>query len=119
MHALSDYGLTPEQWQILQALWSSDDLVNQNEVAHLTLRDRHTVSRILVRMERDGWIERLSDPTDARVKLIGLTDKAKELREEIPRKLNEHFDRLLDVLDEHEHSELMRLLKKVRARLEG
>jgi len=117
MRALSDYELTPEQWQVMQTLWSTDEELNQSEVAHLTLRDKHTVSRILSRLERDGWIVKQPDPDDARAHIIVPTNEAKTLRDEVPSKLLDHFDGILDVLDEDEEDELLRLLKKLRRRL--
>ena len=117
MHALADYRMTPEQWQVMQTLWSTDDDLNQNEIAHLTLRDKHTVSRILARLERDGWITRRPHPTDARAHIVEPTDQAKALRDEVPRKLFAHFEDVLAVLDEGEEEELLRLLKKLRRKL--
>ena len=117
MRALSEYELTPEQWQVMQTLWSSDEDLNQSAVAHLTLRDKHTVSRILARLERDGWIHKRPDPNDARAYIIVPTDQAKQLRDEVPTQLLDHFEDILDVLDEGEEEELLRLLKKLRRRL--
>ena len=119
MTALSDYGLTPEQWQVLQALWSTEGDLNQSEVAHLTLRDRHTASRIITRLERDGWIEKHPDPEDGRAYLVRLTAKAEALRQDVPQELFAHFEDLLDVLEDGEEAHLLRLLKKLRRRLES
>lgn len=117
MAALSDHGLTPEQWQVMQTLWSTDEDLNQNEVAHLTLRDKHTVSRILARLERDGWIEKRPDPSDGRAHLVRLTKQAEALRDDVPQKLFAHFEGVLSVLDGAEEEELLRLLKKLRRHL--
>lgn len=117
MRALSDYELTPEQWQVMQTLWSTDEELNQNEVAHLTLRDKHTVSRILSRLERDGWIVKKPDPSDARAHIIVPTNEAQTLRDEVPTKLLDHFKDIQSVLDDAEEEELLRLLKKLRRRL--
>ena len=117
MHALAEYDLTPEQWQVMQTLWSADKGLNQNEVAHLTLKDKHTVSRMLTRLERDGWISRRPDPTDARAFRIEPTAQAQSLRDEVPAKLLQHFATILGALDQEERGELLLLLKKLRRRL--
>jgi DNA-binding MarR family transcriptional regulator len=117
MRALSDYELTPEQWQVMQTLWSTEEELNQSEVAHLTLRDKHTVSRILSRLERDGWIVKQPDPDDARAHIIVPTNEAQTLRDEVPTKLLDHFKDIQSVLDDAEEEELLRLLKKLRRRL--
>ena len=102
MRALADYEMTPEQWQVMQALWSTEEDLTQNDVAHLTLKDKHTVSRILKRLERDGWIVKRPHPEDARAHVVEPTKRAWTLRGEVPRKLNAHFDGILEVLDRGE-----------------
>jgi len=117
IHALADYALTPEQWQVMQALWSTNERLNQNDIAHLTLKDKHSVSRMLARLERDGWIVRQSDPTDARATLIAPTAQANRLRETVPSQLYAHFDSILSVLSASEGEQLLALLQKLRIRL--
>ncbi|MBE7384336.1 MAG: winged helix-turn-helix transcriptional regulator [Leptolyngbya sp. SIO1E4] len=117
MKALSDYRMTPEQWQVMQTLWSTEGQLTQNDVAHLTLRDKHTVSRILARLERDGWIKKHPHPTDARAYIVAPTDQAKTLRHEVPSKLHRHFADILSELGTGEAEELLYLLKKLRHRL--
>jgi len=117
MRALADYGLTPEQWQVMQALWSTDDDLTQNDLAHLTVKDKHTTSRILGRLERDGWIQRRPHPDDGRALVVEPTPSAQALRDEVPPILVEHFEGeggVLDCLSHDERSELMRLLKTLR-----
>ena len=117
MQALAEYELTPEQWQVMQSLWSTDEDLNQSDVGQLTLREKHTVSRILSRLERDGWIRKEPDPTDGRAHIIVPTEKANALREEVRSTLFGHFEGIYEVLDEEEEEELMRLLKKLRRHL--
>lgn len=118
MKALSDYHLTPEQWQVMQTLWLTEGNLTQNDIAHLTLRDKHTVSRILARLERDGWIIKRPYPGDARAYLVEPSKQAKTLRREVPDKLNQHFTEILSVLAKGEEAILLSLLKKLRQRLE-
>lgn len=117
MRALADYAMTPEQWQVVQALWSTTEDLTQNDVAHLTLKDKHTVSRILKRLERDAWITRRPHPDDARAYIVEPTKRAWTLRDEVPRRLNKHFAAIFDVLDDGERDDLLHMLKKLRHRL--
>ena len=57
LRCLDEYSLTPEQWQALVTLRGKDRL-SQSEIAAVTLQDAPTVSRMLARMERDGWVHR-------------------------------------------------------------
>lgn len=117
IHALAEYQMTPEQWQVMRALWSTDGRLNQNDIAHLTLKDKHSVSRMLGRLERDGWIVRHPDPTDARASLIAPTEQAAHLRQTIPDQLDAHFAPILEALSEDEARHLLILLHTLRARL--
>ena len=71
----SQHGLTFRQVQILGTLSLYDDLT-QAQLADAILVERSTVVRILDRMERDGWIERVPSPTDRRANIIRETPKA-------------------------------------------
>ncbi len=114
IRALGEYKMTPEQWQVMITLWSTGHPLKQAEIVHLTLKDKPTVSRIIQRLERDGWIEKRDDPGDGRVTIIQPTSKGMDLKEEVPKKLYRHFDELLHDLQEDEKETLMELLKKIR-----
>lgn len=117
IHALADYHMTPEQWQVMRALWSTNESLNQNDIAHLTLKDKHSVSRMLARLERDGWIVRHPDPADARATLIAPTEQAAHLRQTVPEQLLAHFAPILESLSEADARHLLTLLHALRARL--
>ncbi|MDR8393973.1 MarR family winged helix-turn-helix transcriptional regulator [Aliifodinibius sp. S!AR15-10] len=116
--ALSEYNLTPEQWQVMQTLWSTDDMVNQNDIAYLTLKDKHNISRMIARMEKNNWIKRRQDPTDGRAYIIESTQWAKNRREEVRTKLLDHFSEIFDVVSQEELDQLLETMKKFRRRLE-
>ena len=119
MDALSEYKLTPEQWQVLRVLWTIKESLNQNDIAHITLRDRHTTSRIVARLERDGWVVKAADPNDARASLIKPTAKAEKMKDEVPTKLIERFKPIFNLLDKEESELFLKTLKKLRRHLEG
>lgn len=66
------HGITYRQVQVLGTLAVAGDL-SQTDLAERIQVEPSTIVRILDRMERDGWIERVSSPTDRRVKLIRTT----------------------------------------------
>lgn len=119
MDALSEYKLTPEQWQVMRVLWETAEPLNQNDIAHITLRDRHTTSRIAARLERDGWIIKTIDPRDARASILKPTRKAEGLKDEVPAKLIERFKPIFSLLEKEESEQFLRTLKKLRRHLEG
>ncbi|MEM8533818.1 MAG: MarR family winged helix-turn-helix transcriptional regulator [Chloroflexota bacterium] len=117
MHALVDYGMTPEQWQVMRAIWSTSERLHQNDIAHLTLKDKHSLSRMLVRLERDGWIVRQRDPDDARAVVIAPTEQANQLRQTVPARLYAHFAPILGALTDEEAQQLLILIQKLRVGL--
>ena len=72
-------GLAPAQFMTLLALWDEDGL-SQSELVRRLDVEQATMANTLTRMERDGLIERRSNPSDGRSQSIHTTEKAKGLR---------------------------------------
>ena len=118
IRALAGAGLTPEQWQVLAVLWLRGGGLTQNQIASLTLRDKHAVSRMIARMERDGWIARDVDAHDSRCYRVEATSRARDQREEIVARVTSHFAPIRNALSASERDTLLHLLGKLRAQLE-
>jgi DNA-binding MarR family transcriptional regulator len=73
------HDITPEKWVILSRLWEKEGLT-QNELSQKTIKDKTTITRFLVEMERDGLISRKPAPQDRRNNLIHLTPAARKLK---------------------------------------
>lgn len=80
----------------------------------MLLKDKHTVSRIIQRLERDGWIKKTASSKDARATIIELTAKGKSFQKEVPKKLFSHFDKVLKDFDNKEILTMLKSLKKLR-----
>ncbi|MDM8554173.1 DUF4364 family protein [Desulfococcaceae bacterium HSG7] len=87
VRTLSDYNITPEQWQIIVMLWQSDNPISQKEITVSLLKDKHAVSRMIKKMVKNGWVEKLSKKGDSRITLIKLTEKGLNTAEEMYVKL--------------------------------
>jgi len=72
-------GLAPAQFMTLLALWDEDGL-SQSELVRRLDVEQATMANTLARMERDGLIERRSNPSDGRSQSIHLTRVAAELQ---------------------------------------
>lgn len=70
--ALAPHGITFRQVQVLGCLAHVGE-ISQAELAERIQVEPSTIVRILDRMERDGWVERISSPNDRRVKHIRIT----------------------------------------------
>ena len=94
IRGLKTYGVTPEQWQVLIILWNHGS-VTPTEISKVTLQDLPSISRMLVRMERDGWTERVVNEKDGRSFHVILTEKGKSLRAEMMLTLEKHYAQFL------------------------
>jgi DNA-binding MarR family transcriptional regulator len=74
--------VTPEQWAVLIRLWERDGR-SQGELTESTFRDGPTMSRILDGMQARGYLERRSDPSDGRARLVYLTRGGRELKRKL------------------------------------
>ncbi|GFO66170.1 MarR family transcriptional regulator [Geomonas paludis] len=70
--------ITSEQYSLLVQLWDSNGLP-QGMLAEKTAKDKTTMARLAAGLEARGLIARLPSPSDARERLLYLTDKGKEL----------------------------------------
>lgn len=73
---LSPYGLTTPQFLVFSALWMGDG-ITIGELGQRVCLDGSTVTGILDRMEKSGYVERRPNAEDRRSALVFLTVKAK------------------------------------------
>jgi DNA-binding MarR family transcriptional regulator len=111
-HAFTEagYDITGEQWRVLKWLWYQDGQIQQN-LADFAHKDKTCITRIIDAMERRNLVVRVPDKEDRRQKLVYLTNKGKELREEsikLVQKVSqeaqegidpEHIDIFMEVLE--------------------
>ena len=79
---LSPFGLTTSQYFVFNALWMGDG-ISIGELGERVYLDSSTLTGIIDRMERSGYVERQPNPEDRRSVLIFLTDRARELGPQI------------------------------------
>ncbi len=112
--ALAEYEMTPEQWQVLTALHEFPGPVNQAVLVPTIQKDKHTLSRIIARLARDGWVEKADDPNDARATCVSLSAKGRRTFPVLRKLVKDHFRRWLHGLSEHDRAELMNRLRALR-----
>ena len=79
---------------------------------------RSTMSAIILRMEKKGFLTRESVSYDARLKKLVLTEKGKRIHEMIESRITETEEKLSAGLSEEEKKLLFLLLEKLRHNLE-
>lgn len=110
---LDPYGLTPPQFSLLAFLWKEDGL-SQTALSQKTLIDRTTIGGLVDRLEKLGLVKRLPHPEDRRAYRICLTNRGKELENELCATAAKVLAGFLAPLSEEEQTNLCHLLKKIR-----
>jgi DNA-binding MarR family transcriptional regulator len=124
MHRLlADYlryrGDKPRQ-ELRQACGTVDSAVSeQAELADRVQVEPSTIVRIVDRMERDGWIERASSPTDRRVKLLRTTDKIKPVWKTIQQVGDQIIRQTTEGLSERQVAQMLKSLETMCGNLGG
>ena len=73
-----EYDITPEQWVIVRVLFESNTQLSQKELAIKSQKDQNTVTAIIDKLEKKGYVERVKSEEDKRVFNIILKEKIKE-----------------------------------------
>jgi DNA-binding MarR family transcriptional regulator len=76
---LSKQHLHVGQEMLLKYLWNQDGR-SQKEIGELMEIQSATVTRMVIRMERAGFVERRTDPDDQRVSRVYLTERGRSLQ---------------------------------------
>ncbi len=76
---LDKIGLTYSQYTVMLVLWETDQVALRDlgDVLHL---DSGTLSPLLKRLEKQGFVSRRRDSDDERVLRVSLTDDGRDLR---------------------------------------
>ncbi|WP_423187795.1 MarR family winged helix-turn-helix transcriptional regulator [Alishewanella sp. d11] len=79
---LQPFDLTYPQYVVLLALWQQDN-ISLGQLGAVTLFDSGTLTPLVKKLEQKGWLKRVSDNTDERVKKVLLTAEGKHLEAEV------------------------------------
>jgi DNA-binding MarR family transcriptional regulator len=92
--------------------------ISQKQLSYLLDMRQQSLSELLAKLERNGFIERAPSEDDRRVAIITLTDKGRDAAERAESAASEDMG-LFDALTEDERAQLAPLLDKVIASLEA
>ena len=107
---LTEYGLTPIQVLVIEAL-RDEEGVSSGELGKKLSLDSATLSGVLERLAEKGWIVKEIDEGDRRSLRIYLGDLAKELNQRIGEQRQRANDDVMRKLSAEEKVLLKRLLK--------
>ncbi|OXZ36339.1 MarR family winged helix-turn-helix transcriptional regulator [Finegoldia magna] len=111
------HNLTLGQFAVMEALYSKGKL-STGEVMEKILTTSGNIPVIVKNLEKDGFITREQDESDKRRFILDLTDKGKDLMDEIVPENLKFMDELISLWDDDEKEELIILMNKFRRKYE-
>ena len=111
------HNLTLGQFAVMEALYSKGRL-STGEVMEKILTTSGNIPVIVKNLEKDGFITREQDESDKRRFILDLTDKGKDLMDEIVPENLKFMDELISLWDDDEKEELIILMNKFRRKYE-
>ena len=114
---MEDLGLYPGQPPVLFRLWEKDGR-SQTELAVLLRIKPATMTKMIHRMEKTGFIRRESDPNDQRVSLIYLTEAGRAVKDDVQHIFERLNCELVAGFSPEEQVLLKRFLVKLRNNLQ-
>ena len=110
-------GFSALEWRVLAQLAGSPGLTI-GELARQVIAQQPTVTKLVQRMEKSGWVERTSDPGDARRTLVTETRKGREVVGGLLRAAKRHEAQILDPHSAGDVRALKKILRALVARYE-
>lgn len=109
---LASLEITPVQFYVLSALWETDG-VKFKELAQKLSMDGATLTGILDRLERLGFVTRRDDPEDRRSLLVFLAEKAKLHHDEFRRLAQTLDDEIKEKFNKEDYENFLRMLDQI------
>lgn len=115
---LRQHDLTLTQTRVMGFLTEAGGRATQKEIEEDLQVSHPTVVGIVSRMEQKGFLQTWTDPMDRRNKLVCLTDKARQVDQEIDATVEKQDQMLLRGLSEQQVDELRGYLALIIRNLE-
>ena len=109
---LLKHNLTFNQFKVLEVLYHLGDL-NIGSITKLTMSTHGNITVVVKNLKRDNWITSVKDPNDNRASILSITQKGKEIIEEVFPNHAKNLTKAMEVLNDEELNTLYDLLNKV------
>ena len=109
---MEKYNIGQGQFMFLLELYIEDGR-NQEELSKALKIDKGTTARAIKKLEKERYLIRYKDEKDKRSNKIYLTQKGRDVKENIFSVLDEWERKISEHLDESEKALMIKLLKKV------
>ena len=106
-------GLVTSHGDILDALLKGEKLT-MKELADKIGRDKSTITALVDKLIKQGYVEKARDIEDNRVVFVTLTEKGKELKPMFEKISQDLLSRVYTGISQNEREELIKTLKKIK-----
>jgi MarR family 2-MHQ and catechol resistance regulon transcriptional repressor len=106
------FNLTMIQFQVLEVLYHRGDL-NIGAITKLTMSTPGNITVVVRNLKRDGLIDSIADSKDKRASILSITQKGKEIIEELFPTHAKNFEEHFKALSKEEVETLYNLLRKL------
>lgn len=108
----SKFNIGAGQYVFLLNLYRNEG-ITQDELTSIVKLDKATTARALKKLEDEGYVKRVRREDDKRFYSIMLTEKAKEIKQDIYSIMNTWEEKMRNCFTDEESKELIRLLNKL------
>lgn len=109
--------VTALQWMTLSIIYENEG-ITQNELSKKSKKDKTNIARIIEKLEKKGFIERIKDDIDKRVFRLFTTELGKSTREELMQIAIEKLKVATAGISQEEYEISLKVLKKIYSNLE-
>jgi DNA-binding MarR family transcriptional regulator len=110
-------GIVPSHGDILVILFSRDS-VPMSELASLINKKKNTVTTLVDKLFKLGYVVKVNDPGDSRITLVCLTQKRRSLQTAFSRVSDVLLDKVYAGISEKEKGAVIKILLKIKNNLE-
>ncbi len=107
------HDIAPSHGDILYILDKKGSL-HLHDITELSLKDKSTITAVISRLEKNGYVTRTRDSADKRLVNIQVTDKAKTIKPALARISEKMNSQLFEGLSAKEKTTLFNLMARVR-----
>jgi len=105
-------GIAPSHGDILHILDKKGTL-HLHDLTELSLKDKSTITAVISRLEKNGYVTRVRDSKDKRLVNIQVTDKAETVKPALQKISEKMNSQLFDGLSAEERATLFNLMTRV------
>ncbi|HMV68040.1 MAG TPA: MarR family transcriptional regulator [Myxococcota bacterium] len=111
--------ITPARANALIVLFNARGPIQARQLAAELGITEATASRVIRRMEEDGWVERTPDPQDGRAMLVQPTASARAMFGRLVQVSNHVLDDLFDAIGRDQLEDMAGIVARIQERLEA